>query len=100
MLFMVIETFERDDVLPAYRRLAERGRGLPDGLSYEGSWVEAGCRRCFQLMRCADLELLQRWVLSWRGAGVRFEIVPVLESAQMQAVMAPHLAETETPGDR
>ncbi len=78
MLFMVIERFEKDDMVPVYQRLREQGRMLPDGLEYIDSWVEPGFARCFQLMRCDDARLLQEWVLQWRGAGVRFEIVPVV----------------------
>ena len=92
MLFMVIETFRDHDMVPVYERLAERGRGLPDGLTYVDSWIEAGFRRCFQLMACDDLQLLQQWVLHWRGTGTAFEIVPVLPSRETREVVAPLLA--------
>ena len=62
MLFMVVEHFRDNDMVPVYRRLREAGRGLPDGLEYVDSWVEAGFSRCFQLMRCADARLLQAWI--------------------------------------
>jgi hypothetical protein len=91
MLFMVIERFRDDDMRPAYRRLRERGRALPHGLRYVDSWVEPGFARCFQLMECDDLRLLQRWVLEFAGTGVRFEIVPVVPSRDTQAVVAPFL---------
>jgi hypothetical protein len=32
MLFMVIERFRDDDMVPIYYRLRESGRSLPDGL--------------------------------------------------------------------
>ena len=95
MLFVVIERFRDNDMIPAYQRLRHAGRSLPGGLEYVDSWVEAGCSRCFQLMRCDDLSLLQEWVLQWRGAGVTFEIAPVLTSREMQAVVAPLLGEME-----
>lgn len=91
MLFMVIEHFAGDDMIPTYQRLKEAGRALPDGLDYVDSWVEANFARCFQLMRCDDARLLQEWILSWRGCGTRFEIVPVVPSAETRAVVAPHL---------
>ena len=91
MLFMVIERFRDDDMLPVYRRVRERGRMLPDGLTYVDSWIEPGFSRCFQLMECDDARLLQQWVLSWRGAGVTFEIVPVVRSAETREVVAPFL---------
>jgi hypothetical protein len=95
MLFMVIERFRDGDMVPVYERLRARGRMLPEGLEYVDSWVEAGFGRCFQLMRCDDLALLQAWVLSWRGTGVTFEIVPVLPSALNRAVV--EAAENRNP---
>jgi hypothetical protein len=91
MLFMVIERFRDDDMLPAYRRVREGGRQLPAGLEYVDSWVEPSFARCFQLMRCDDLRLLQEWVLQWRGSGATFEIVPVVPSAETRDVVAPYL---------
>lgn len=92
MLFMVIERFRDNDMLPVYQRVRDAGRALPDGLRYVDSWVEPGFGRCFQLMECSDARLLQAWVLQWRGLGVTFEIVPVVTSAQTREVVAPFLA--------
>jgi Protein of unknown function (DUF3303) len=58
MLFMVIESFRDNDMVPVYQRLREGGRSLPAGLEYIDSWVEANFSRCFQLMRCDDLKLI------------------------------------------
>jgi hypothetical protein len=93
MLFMVIERFERNDMVPIYKRLEQKGRQLPEGLAYVDSWIEANFSRCFQLMECADTRLLQEWVLGWRGTGAAFEIVPVVPSRETRAVVAPFLAE-------
>jgi Protein of unknown function (DUF3303) len=41
MLFMVIERFRNRDARPAYRRLRESGRQMPEGLRYLDSWIEA-----------------------------------------------------------
>jgi hypothetical protein len=92
MLFMVIERFKDDDMVPVYQRVRDKGRLLPEGLTYLDSWVEPGFGRCFQLMECDDLRLLQAWVLQWRGAGVTFEIVPVERCAETREVVAPLLA--------
>ena len=92
MLFMVIERFKDDDMVPVYQRVRDKGRLLPEGLTYLDSWVEPSFGRCFQLMACDDLRLLQAWVLQWRGAGVTFEIVPVVRSAETREVVAPLLA--------
>ena len=91
MLFMVIERFEGNDMVPIYQRLEERGRQLPDGLIFIDSWIEANFSRCFQLMECDDARLLQEWVLGWRGTGASFEIVPVVPSRETRAVVAPFL---------
>jgi hypothetical protein len=91
MLFIVIERFRDGDMLPVYQRVRREGRSLPAGLEYVESWVEANFSRCFQLMRCDDLRLIQQWVLEWRGLGITFEIVPVVTSEETQAVIAPCL---------
>ena len=91
MLFMVIERFREDDMVPIYKRARDEGRLMPEGLNYLGSWVEPNFSRCFQLMECDDLRLLQGWVLQWRGAGVTFEIVPVVRSEETREVVAPYL---------
>ncbi len=89
VLFMVIETFDQDPK-PVYRRFREMGRQMPDGLEYVDSWISADYTRCFQLMRCDDVTLLQRWVLAWRDL-VDFEIVPVAPSSDTAAAIADQL---------
>jgi hypothetical protein len=91
MLFMVIERFRDNDVVPVYKKLRDTGRMIPEGLKYIDSWVEPNFSRCFQLMECDDLRLFQEWVLQWRGSGATIEIVPVVPSAQTRDVVAPHL---------
>lgn len=91
MLFMVIERFADNDMVPVYRRLREDGRGLPAGLEYVDSWIEPNFARCFQLMRCDDLRLFQEWALHWRGCGVILEIVPVVPNKETMAIVTPYL---------
>lgn len=91
MLFMIIERFADNDMVPVYQRLRDHGRALPKGLEYIDSRVEPNFARCFQLMRCDDPRLFQEWVLQWRGCGVSFEIVPVVPSKETREVVAPHL---------
>ncbi|MBV8209263.1 MAG: DUF3303 family protein [Burkholderiaceae bacterium] len=91
MLFMVIERFRDNDMIPVYTRMREAGRALPEGLKYVDSWVESNFSRCFQLMECEDARLFQQWILQWRGTGVTFEIVPVVSSKETREVVAPHL---------
>lgn len=92
MLFMVIERFRDNDMVPVYEKVRQGGRALPDGLKYIDSWVEPSFGRCFQLMECDDARLLQEWALQWRGVGVTFEFCPVVTSAQTREVVAPYLA--------
>ena len=77
MLFMVIETFRNQDAKSAYRRFRDKGRMMPDGLKFVGSWTAADLSRCFQLMETDDVTLLQKWVAEWSDL-VEFEIVPVV----------------------
>jgi hypothetical protein len=81
MLFMVIERFRDRDAVSVYRRSREKGRMLPEGLKYVGSWVEANFDRCFQLMECNDPRLFQEWILNWQDL-VEFEITPVVTSEE------------------
>ena len=90
MLFMVVERFKNRDALAVYRHLRDYGRGLPEGLGYVGSWIEANFDRCFQLMECQDPRLLQQWVLHWRELA-DFEIVPVVPSKETMETVAPLL---------
>ena len=92
MLFMIIERFRDNDMVPVYQRLRDRGRSLPPGLEYVDSWVEPNFARCFQLMRCDELKLFQQWVLQWRGLGVVMEIVPVVPSKETREVVDPVLS--------
>jgi len=91
MLFMIIERFRDNDMVPIYRHLRDKGRMLREGLEYIDSWVEPNFSRCFQLMRCDDARLLQEWTLQWRGLGATFEIVPVVSSRETRDVVAPYL---------
>jgi hypothetical protein len=91
MLFMIIERFRDNDMVPIYRRVRDEGRTLPEGLEYLDSWIEPNFSRCFQLMKCDDLRLFQRWVLERRGSGISFEIVPVVSSKETQEVVKPYL---------
>jgi hypothetical protein len=79
MLFLVIEHFKDDDPRPAGERFRRLGRLLPEGVSYEASWIDPAGARCFQIMEAADRELLQVWIERWADL-VEFEVVPVVTS--------------------
>jgi hypothetical protein len=84
MLYMVIERFKNREARPIYARLQEKGRMMPEGLKYVGSWIEDGFDRCFQVMETDDPKLLEEWADRWRDL-MDFEFVPVLTSAEARA---------------
>ncbi|WP_029356545.1 DUF3303 family protein [Bosea sp. 117] len=87
MLFMVIERFRDQNAKAVYRRFREQGRLMPDGIAFVDSWVTADLGRCFQLMQCDDVTLLQRWVAEWADL-VEFEILPVTPGRDTGAALA------------
>lgn len=90
MLFMVIETFRGQDGKAVYRRFRDRGRMTADGLKFVSSWVASDLGRCFQLMECDDVTLLQRWVAEWSDL-IGFEIVPVVTGKETAAALSGQL---------
>lgn len=87
MLFMVIEHFHNGNAKAIYARYREHGRQFPDGLEFVASWVAADLSRCFQVMKCDDVALLQRWVGAWSDV-TKFEIVPVTTGADTARVLS------------
>ena len=90
MQYMVIETFRNDDACPVYRRFRESGRLAPDGVRYVSSRVTDDFRRCYQVMECDDIALLNEWISHWRDL-VDFEVVPVVTSAEAVERISPLL---------
>jgi Protein of unknown function (DUF3303) len=82
MLIMVIERFKNQDARAIHQRFVEKGRMMPQGLTYVDSWVEANYDRCFQLMECDAPGLLQQWVIKWQDL-VEFEFIPVVPSKRL-----------------
>jgi hypothetical protein len=85
--FMVIEQFRNQDAKAVYARFREKGRLMPEGLTFVASWVSADLGRCFQVMECDDVTLLQRWVAEWSDL-VAFEIVPVVPGKETAAALS------------
>ena len=90
MLFMIVEHFKDGDATPVYRRFQDQGRMAPPGLTYLGSWVTADLTSCYQVMECADRAVLDAWMSRWADL-VRFEVVPVITSAEAAAKVGPRL---------
>jgi uncharacterized protein DUF3303 len=86
MLYLVIENYLNGDPAPVYRRFREQGRMAPEGLCYVSSWVTVDLARCYQIMECEDRRLLDEWINRWSDL-VSFEVVPVVSSAQAQALV-------------
>jgi hypothetical protein len=84
MLFMVIERFRNSDARPIGERFKASGRMLPEGLTYQTSWVDSSGSRCFQIMETDRPELLKTWASRWEDL-IDFEIVPVETSAEFWA---------------
>jgi hypothetical protein len=80
---MVLERFRRG-AEPVYRRAADEGRLLPEGLVYVDSWVDERLERCFQLMETDDPALFDQWIARWSDIA-DFEVVPVISSAEAAA---------------
>ncbi|MGB6483960.1 MAG: DUF3303 family protein [Candidatus Acidiferrales bacterium] len=81
MLFMVVETFKNGNFAAVGERFKQKGRMLPDGVTYHASWMDAKGTRCFQVMEASDLALLETWVSRWSDL-VDFEIIPIQTSAE------------------
>lgn len=90
MLFMVIEKYRSGDPVPVYQRLKDRGRSIPVGVEYLGSWVTEDLSRCYQVMSCEGRSDLDDWMASWADL-VDFDVVPVMTSAEAQAAVAYRL---------
>ena len=90
MLYMIIESFKNGDAAPVYRRFQDHGRLAPEGLTYVSSWVTSDMTKCYQLMECADPQLLEQWMARWSDL-VDFEVVAVITSAQAAERIAPRL---------
>jgi len=84
MLFMVIERFKRGDPRPIGERFKQKGRMMPEGVTYHASWLDPEAMRCFQVMEAADRQSLDVWIARWDDL-VDFEVVLVVTSAEFWA---------------
>lgn len=81
MLFLVIEHFKNQDAKAVYSRFNEKGRMMPDGLRYIGSWTTTALDRCFQIMECDNPSLFEQWIGRWQDL-IEFEIIPVMTGSE------------------
>ena len=87
---MVVELFKNKDAVPIYRRLRDKGRLMPDGLTYVSSWIDDRLERCYQLMETHDRTLLDGWMAHWSDL-MEFEVYPVITSKEAVEKIAPRL---------
>jgi len=76
--YMVVETFLPGCKERVYQRFHERGRMLPEGLTYVSSWLEKDGDRCFQVMETDNPTLFRVWLDEWKDL-VAMEIVELGE---------------------
>jgi len=50
-------------------------------VTFINSWVTADLSRCFQVMECDDVAMLQRCAAQWSDL-IEFEMVPIVESKE------------------
>ncbi len=90
MLYMVIERFKNGDPVPTYRRFRDKGRMMPDGITYVSSWITEDMSMCWQVMECDDRALLDKWIANWNDL-TDFEVISVITSPEAREKIAPKL---------
>ena len=86
MQYMIIERFHPGKAKIMYERFAEKGRMLPQGVTYINSWINESVTGCYQLMESESLEKLQEWINNWKDL-VEFEVVPVISSEKAKEII-------------
>lgn len=81
MLYMIIERFRPGKEKEQYQRFDEKGRMLPEGITYINSWITEDVSSCYQVMEAGSEEKLQEWINNWNDL-VDFEVIPVISSAE------------------
>ena len=81
MVYMIIERFYPDKIKELYKRFEEKGRMLPDGVSYINSWIDEQVSICYQVMESRSEEKIHEWISRWNDLA-DFEIIPVISSAE------------------
>lgn len=79
MLYMVVENFHDLDAVGA--RFRERGRMMPDGVTYHASWMTNDGKQCFQIMEAPQRGLLDQWMRNWEDL-VRFEVTEIVIASE------------------
>ena len=96
MQFMVIETYRNQDAKTIYGRFRDKGRMLPEGLTFVGQLGDRRPRPSFVVVECDKVATLQRWVVEWSDLA-EFEIVPVVAGSETAAALADALPTPSEP---
>jgi len=78
---MVIEKFVSGKVKEIYKRMEEKGRMLPDGVTYVNSWIDSQISICYQVMESDSEKKLRDWIDLWSDLA-DFEFFQVITSSQ------------------
>jgi len=81
MTFMIIETFRKGKVKELYKRFADKGRQLPEGVTYINSWIDENVETCYQVMESDTIEKINEWIRLWKDVA-DFRVIPVITSAE------------------
>lgn len=81
MQYMIIEQFKPGKTKDIYVRFAEKGRMMPEGVTYINSWINQEVTICYQLMEAESIDKLNEWISNWNDL-TDFEVIPVISSAE------------------
>jgi hypothetical protein len=88
MKYLIIERFHAEKVKLLYKRFEEKGRQMPEGVTYISSWIDENVSTCYQVVEAVSIEKLNEWISHWNDVA-DFEIIPVITSAEAkQKVLA------------
>lgn len=82
---MIIEKYKNKEAV--YKRFIEKGRMMPEGVSYVNSWVSEDGNTCYQINEAQNEELLYEWSSNWNDV-TDFAFIPVISSQEMSDKMA------------
>ena len=81
---MIIERFYEGKIRNVYERFIEKGRMMPDGVTYIDSWITEDISTCYQVIESSTEEKVHEWISHWNDL-CDFEIIPVISSAEAKA---------------
>jgi hypothetical protein len=84
MQYMIIERFHDGKVKDIYKRFEEKGRMLPEGVTYINSWINQSVSICYQVMESDLPGKIDQWISYWNDLA-DFEVIPVINSSEAKA---------------